>query len=116
MADLCFGGKVAGESGEQRAAVEAPRENPTHAVGRRQEEQVLSNVHPYLRRLPLIAIAAILAVFLASPGIAGAKSDNSNGRGKVVDVMTRNLYLGADLTPAILATNPTDLATANGQI
>jgi len=76
----------------------------------------LSHFHASVRRSTLIAITAILAVFLALPALAGAKPDNSNGRGKTVDVMTRNLYLGADLTPAILATNPTELAEANGQI
>lgn len=38
------------------------------------------------------------------------------GKGKDVNVMTRNLYLGADLTPAIAATTPDELSAANGQI
>jgi Endonuclease/Exonuclease/phosphatase family len=76
----------------------------------------LSHLHASFRRLSLIAIAAILAVVFALPAMAGAKPDNSNGRGKVVDVMTRNLYLGADLTPAIVAPTPEALAAANGQI
>jgi endonuclease/exonuclease/phosphatase family metal-dependent hydrolase len=39
-----------------------------------------------------------------------------NGRGKVVGTMTRNLYLGADLTPAITAETPEEFVAANGQI
>jgi hypothetical protein len=76
----------------------------------------LRNFHASLRRLSLIAIAAILVIVLALPAVAGAKPDNSNGRGKVADVMTRNLYLGADLSPAIGAKNLEQLVTANGII
>jgi Endonuclease/Exonuclease/phosphatase family len=76
----------------------------------------LSHLHASFRRLSLIAIAAILAVVFALPAMAGAKPDDSNGKGKVVDVMTRNLYLGADLSPAIGAGTPEQLVTANGII
>jgi hypothetical protein len=76
----------------------------------------LSHFHVFLRRLPLLAIAAILAIGLALPALAAAKPDSSKGRGKTVDVMTRNLYLGADLSPAIGAKNLEQLVTANGII
>ena len=76
----------------------------------------MSNVRAFPRRSPLLVLAAILVVVLALPATAGAKPDDSNGRGKVVDVMTRNVYLGADLTPAIGAGSPAALAAANGQI
>ena len=49
-------------------------------------------------------------------GHPGHGHHGDNGRGKQVDAMTRNLYLGADLTPAIVATTPEALSTANGQI
>jgi Endonuclease/Exonuclease/phosphatase family len=41
---------------------------------------------------------------------------HGHGHGKVVNTMTRNLYLGADLGPAIAAGNLEQLVTANGII
>ena len=69
-------------------------------------------------RLPAWLIGASLVLALCLPAFAGAQSaqGGDNGRGKQVDVMTRNLYLGADLSPAIAATTPEALAAANGQI
>ena len=48
---------------------------------------------------------------LALPAGAQAQANKVN-----VKVMTRNLYLGADLTPAIQATSTNDFVDANGQI
>jgi endonuclease/exonuclease/phosphatase family metal-dependent hydrolase len=72
-----------------------------------------------IRRLlvPLAAAAMILALLL--PGLAVAKKGHGHGhrgKGHVANVMTRNLYLGADLTPAILAPTLPDFVKANGQI
>jgi endonuclease/exonuclease/phosphatase family metal-dependent hydrolase len=50
------------------------------------------------------------------PGHGHPGNPGDHGRGKEVNVMTRNLYLGADLGPAIAATTPDELSAANGQI
>ena len=63
------------------------------------------------RRLALLALTVPLLLALFG-GSAVAKF----GKGQMVDVMTRNLYLGADLTPAIAAKNTKDFVEANGQI
>ncbi|HET7454490.1 MAG TPA: endonuclease/exonuclease/phosphatase family protein [Solirubrobacterales bacterium] len=71
-----------------------------------------------VRRLLLPAIAAAMLLALLLPGLAAAKKDDhsDNGKGKVASVMSRNLYLGADLTPAILAPTLPEFVAANGQI
>lgn len=60
----------------------------------------------------LLAMAAALALGLLPP-LAAAKGKNV---AKEVSVMTRNLYLGADLTPAIAAPDRNAFIEANGQI
>ena len=60
----------------------------------------------------VIALAVVFSLFLV-PGVASAKH---GGHGKEVRVMTRNLYLGADLTPAIGAKSLGELVAANGKI
>lgn len=70
------------------------------------------------RRLLLPAIAAAMLLALLLPGLAAAKKDDhsDNGKGKVVSVMTRNLYLGADLTPALQAKSLEEFVAANGKV
>ena len=79
------------------------------------------------RRLLVPAIAAILALALLAPAAAfangkghghgkGHHGQGNSGIGHVAKVMTRNLYLGANLTPAIEADTLPEFVAANGQI
>jgi len=71
------------------------------------------------RRLfgPALAALLVIALLLPAAALAKQKDDHSDhGKGKVVGTMTRNLYLGADLTPAILAPTVPQFVAANGQI
>jgi endonuclease/exonuclease/phosphatase family metal-dependent hydrolase len=70
------------------------------------------------RRLLGPALAALLILALLLPGAALAKkgSHHDNGKGHVAGVMTRNLYLGANLEPAIKAESLDEFVQANGQI
>ncbi|MGC1164839.1 MAG: endonuclease/exonuclease/phosphatase family protein [Solirubrobacterales bacterium] len=74
--------------------------------------------HHMTRRLLMPAFVALFILALLLPAAAGAKQANhsDNGKGKVVTTMTRNLYLGADLTPAIVAKSLDEFVVANGQI
>jgi len=71
-----------------------------------------------IRRLLAPALTAAMCLALLLPGLAVAKKADhaDNGKGKVVNVMTRNLYLGADLAPVIAAKTPEQVVTASGAI
>src|SRR5204863_9440331 len=63
-------------------------------------------------RFAVVLVSALAGAVLALPagGQASSPSDVQ------LKVMTRNLYLGADLTPAIQATTSNGFIDANGQI
>ena len=66
---------------------------------------------PRRTRLVVVALAAFAIVPMTS-GVAEAKAR----QGVAVDVMTRNIYLGADLGPALRATTFQEFTAANGDI
>lgn len=78
----------------------------------------MSHLHAPVRRPLLAAVVALLAFALFIPSLAAAKQKtiHDQGKGKVAGTMTRNLYLGADLTPAILAPDLEKFIAANGTI
>lgn len=76
----------------------------------------MTHVHSCIRRSLLPALVAVLCLCLL-PGAAAAKQTHgAKGKGKVVNVMTRNVYLGADLAPAISASGLGPFTEATGQI
>ncbi|MGH2992439.1 MAG: endonuclease/exonuclease/phosphatase family protein [Solirubrobacterales bacterium] len=68
-----------------------------------------------LGRKPAILLSAVAVIALAIPAVADAKKKGKKG-GPKVTVMTRNVYLGADLTPAIDAANLPEAIDAAGGI
>jgi endonuclease/exonuclease/phosphatase family metal-dependent hydrolase len=67
---------------------------------------------PTAPRRAVVLLLAVAALFAAFVGSAEAKTT----KGTPVKVMTRNLYLGADLTPAIQSTSTESFIEANGGI
>lgn len=63
-----------------------------------------------------MAVALALVALAFSAVVAQAKPKSGKAKGTEVTVMTRNLYLGADLTPAIDSTSIPGFIEANGEI
>jgi endonuclease/exonuclease/phosphatase family metal-dependent hydrolase len=72
-----------------------------------------ADARPRSRLAGIVLLGAIAALLLALPAGAQARDHQSQVH---IKVMTRNLYLGADLTPAIQATTSNGFIDANGQI
>jgi hypothetical protein len=72
------------------------------------------------RRRARFAVAVLVSALVAfgAPGSARASGDDDQGKhiGQVARVMTRNLYLGADLAPALTATSLSAFVDANGAV
>jgi endonuclease/exonuclease/phosphatase family metal-dependent hydrolase len=80
-----------------------------------EESEVLSYRSASTRRIVLSLLIAALAC-LAFAGAAQAKAGKHQSKGATVSVMTRNLYLGADLSPALQSTSTSSFIEANGGI
>lgn len=78
------------------------------------EEDNLRHAHITIRQAAVLLVAALLLV--AFPAMAAAKQGSNQGRGHEVKVMTRNLYLGADLGPPIGAKSVGEFTELNGQV
>jgi hypothetical protein len=76
----------------------------------------LSHAIPHRLLAPAIAALFVLALLLPGQAVAKQADHGDNGKGKVVNTMTRNLYLGANLAPAIGAKSLNEFVAANGQI
>jgi endonuclease/exonuclease/phosphatase family metal-dependent hydrolase len=77
----------------------------------------LIHAHSRLRlAAPALLGAALLALVLLLAGHATAKPKTPKAKPTEVKVMTRNIYLGADLTPAIEAKGVSQFTEATGQI
>ncbi|MGH2982427.1 MAG: endonuclease/exonuclease/phosphatase family protein [Solirubrobacterales bacterium] len=70
------------------------------------------------RRPPVAAALALIAVLLMCllPSAALAHGKGHHKKSDKVRVMTRNVYLGADLGPGLAATTPAEFFAANGGI
>jgi Endonuclease/Exonuclease/phosphatase family len=68
------------------------------------------------RRSPAAAAALLAGVALALILPLAAEAKPKKPKTVPVKVMTRNIFLGADLTPALAANNPNEFAAANGAI
>jgi endonuclease/exonuclease/phosphatase family metal-dependent hydrolase len=80
-----------------------------------------SRAHPRIgaRSVPLITKLVLVVAFVLCllPSAALAKGGHGHHKkGDRVTVMTRNVYLGADLGPGLAATTPEQFFTANGGI
>jgi len=72
--------------------------------------------HARIATLQAAALLAASLLMVLVPATASAKPGKSRGQGHEVKVMTRNLYLGADLGPPIGAKSVGEFTELNGQV
>jgi endonuclease/exonuclease/phosphatase family metal-dependent hydrolase len=77
-----------------------------------------TSTHPLARGRVLVAAAMVLGLIVAFAAALAADAGAAKAKPRSTDVrvMTRNIYLGADLTDAVNATTPAEFVSANGQI
>src|SRR3954469_7300453 len=95
-----------------------PRRNPgSHEVAHERGAQLTESIAVGGHRRRAWAVAA-LASLVALAGLAAAPGADAKKKPKTVPVkvMTRNLFLGADLGPALNSTGAQDFIHANGEI
>jgi len=68
------------------------------------------------RRVLFTLLAVVALACMACAGVAQAKPAKGKAKGTTVNVMTRNLYLGADLAPALASKSQAEFFEANGGI
>jgi len=78
------------------------------------EEEDVNHARIATRQAAALLAAALFLVLL--PSAAAAKPGKDRGQGHEVKVMTRNLYLGADLGPPIGAKSLSEFVKLNGQV
>ncbi len=78
----------------------------------------LVNPRTVARRLPiaLALVAALVLCLLPSVALANGGGHGHHKKSDKVRVMTRNIYLGADLGPGLAAPSPPAFFAANGEI
>jgi endonuclease/exonuclease/phosphatase family metal-dependent hydrolase len=95
-----------------RRAVKERQERKGFPLG--QEKAESKRGRPGPGRRPAILLAAVSLVALAIPAVADAKKKGKGGQ--KVTVMTRNVFLGADLGPALEASDIPSAIDGAGQI
>jgi endonuclease/exonuclease/phosphatase family metal-dependent hydrolase len=76
----------------------------------------LSQGNAFARVTALALLASALACLALAAGATAKPKQTAKEKGTVVNVMSRNLYLGADLGPALASTSQASFFEANGGI